>query len=131
PPGGTPTASAGARVPRAFLGTWKGRVTAEAGAVDIPAGTFTVTLRGGAAGREVGRVVQHDILGNRICEDTLVLRTATADTLVTDGSASEASTGVCTGGTHTVTLRLGGGKLHYTSDDAAAGRPHATLDRAE
>ncbi|MCP9945054.1 hypothetical protein LUX12_10105 [Streptomyces somaliensis] len=39
--------------------------------------------------------------------------------------------GVCTGGTHTVTPRHGGGKLHYTSDDAAAGRPHATLDRAE
>ncbi|MER7832483.1 serine/threonine-protein kinase [Streptomyces sp. NPDC095602] len=126
------TAPAGAGVPRAFLGTWKGRATAGTGAIgDIPAGTFTVTLKGGRAGQEVGRVRQHDILGNFICEDTLVLRTATADTLVTRGSASDTSTGVCTGGTHTVTLRLEDGKLHYASDDAAAGRPRATLDRAE
>lgn len=126
------TAPAGAAVPKAFVGTWKGRVTADAGALgEIPAGTFTVALKGGRAGQEVGTVAQHDILGNLICEDTLVLRTATADTLVTDGSASDASTGVCTGGTHTVTLRLEGGKLHYASDDARAGRPRATLDRAE
>ncbi|MDT9681630.1 protein kinase [Streptomyces sp. TRM76323] len=126
------TAPAGAAVPKAFVGTWKGRVTADAGALgEIPAGTFTVALKGGRAGQEVGTVTQHDILGNLVCEDTLVLRTATADTLVTDGSASDASTGVCTGGTHTVTLRLKGGKLHYASDDARAGRPRATLDRAE
>ncbi|MEU3449348.1 serine/threonine-protein kinase [Streptomyces thermolilacinus] len=125
-------APSGATVPKAFTGTWKGPATAKAGAIgDIPAGTFTVTLRSGGAGQAVGRVVQHDILGNLICEDTLVLRTATADTLVTGSSPSDASTGVCTGGTHTVTLRLKGGRLHYASDDAAAGRPRATLDRAD
>ncbi|WP_189529787.1 serine/threonine-protein kinase [Streptomyces roseolilacinus] len=127
-----PVPGSGATVPKAFVGTWKGRVTAAVGGgVDIPAGTFTVVVEGGRAGQDVGTVTQYDLLGNRICEDTLVLRTATADTLVTDGSASDGSTGVCTGGTHTVTLRLAGGKLRYASDDAAAGRPRATLDRAE
>ncbi|CAL9496930.1 serine/threonine-protein kinase [Streptomyces sp. enrichment culture] len=125
-------APSGATVPKAFTGTWKGPATAKAGAIgDIPAGTFTVTLGSGGAGQAVGRVVQHDILGNLICEDTLVLRTATADTLVTGSSPSDGSSGVCTGGTHTVTLRLKGGRLHYASDDAAAGRPRATLDRAD
>ncbi|WP_175411474.1 serine/threonine-protein kinase [Streptomyces sp. TRM64462] len=115
-------------VPKAFVGTWKGQVTAS-GLFDIPAGTFTVVIKGGKPKDQIGTVAQHDITGRFICEDVLVLRSATADTLVTEGSASDRSTNVCTGGTHTVTLTLKDGKLLYTSDDAAAGKPRATLDR--
>lgn len=115
-----PESASGATVPKAFTGTWKGPATAQAGAIgDIPAGTFTVTLRSGRAGQAVGRVVQHDILGNLVCEDTLVPRTATADTLVTGSSPGDASTG----GTRTVTPRLKGERLHYASGATAAGRP--------
>ncbi|MFV2121041.1 hypothetical protein ACE14D_22410, partial [Streptomyces sp. Act-28] len=105
-----------------------------AGAPAPPSARRTGTGAGGRTGQEVGTVTRYEVPGNGAREDTLVPRTATADALVTDGSAntdgsaSGASTGVCTGGTRTVTPRPGDGKPHHVSADAAAdaaGRPRA------
>ncbi|MEU7566965.1 serine/threonine-protein kinase [Streptomyces fradiae] len=134
PPGadGGAAAPSGPRVPQAFLGTWKGPFTAPVGAAgETPAVRLTVAVRSGGAGQAVGRVVRYDEIGRELCQDTLVLRGVTGDTLTTDTSAHHVATDVCTRGTRTVTLRLEAGRLHYASDDAAAGRPRAALDRAE
>ncbi|AOT60374.1 serine/threonine-protein kinase [Streptomyces rubrolavendulae] len=134
PPGadGGAAAPSGPQVPQAFLGTWKGPFAAPVGAAgETPAVRLTVAVRSGGAGQAVGRVVRYDEIGRELCQDTLVLRGVTGDTLTTDTSAHHVATDVCTRGTRTVTLRLEAGRLHYASDDAAAGRPRATLDRAE
>ncbi|MFI2223393.1 serine/threonine-protein kinase [Streptomyces fradiae] len=134
PPGadGGAAAPSGPQVPQAFLGTWKGPFAAPVGAAgETPAVRLTVAVRSGGAGQAVGRVVRYDEIGRELCQDTLVLRGVTGDTLTTDTSAHHVATDVCTRGTRTVTLRLEAGRLHYASDDADAGRPRATLDRAE
>ncbi|MCH0541856.1 protein kinase [Streptomyces sp. MUM 203J] len=123
------TASA---VPQAFVGTWKGAVTVEHPVLgEFSGGTFEVVVKDGKLKERIGTVDQWDQLGRHICQDVLALRSATDDTLVTESSPGEKSGGPCTGGTHTVTLRLKDGKLHYTSDDKAAGSPRAVLDRRD
>ncbi|MEE1751827.1 serine/threonine-protein kinase [Streptomyces sp. SP18CS02] len=117
-------------VPEEFTGTWKGPFKVRLAGSEIAAGTFTVVVTGGGPGSAIGTVVQYDALGAFTCEDRLVLRSATKGVLVADGSASDRPGNHCTGDAHRVTLKLKGAQLTYASDEARAGNPYATLDRA-
>ncbi|GAA4905949.1 serine/threonine-protein kinase [Streptomyces coeruleoprunus] len=128
-PSGPADTAPSASVPQEFAGTWKGRVLVQFLGTEIDGGSFTLVLKEGRTGERIGTVSQYDALGNFTCEDHLVLRSATEGTLVTDSASGGKSGSICTSGTHTVKLTLKGKQLVYTSDDARAGNPRATLDR--
>ncbi|MFI1939297.1 protein kinase [Streptomyces purpureus] len=117
-------------VPAAYIGTWKGPFKVTLAGSELQAGTFTVVLTRGSTGQKVGTVNQFDALGNFSCEDNLVLREVTERELVAEGTASDKAGNTCTGDKHTVKLKLASGKLTYTSDEARAGNPRATLERS-
>ncbi|WP_399928154.1 serine/threonine-protein kinase [Streptomyces kanamyceticus] len=124
----SPTGPAAGKVPRSYLGTWRGKAAASGGT--IPLGTFEVTLRQAKPGGRVGTVVQHDLIGNT-CEDVLTLKSATEKELVATGKGDPSNGGQCAQTPHTVRLRPDGENLTYTSDDPDAGDPKARLTRVE
>ncbi|MCM2393980.1 serine/threonine-protein kinase [Streptomyces albipurpureus] len=127
---GNPDSEQASEVPKAFIGTWEGPFTISFADTDLKAGTFTIVLKSGRTGGRIGTAAQYDALGNLACTDNLVLRKATATQLVTDGASNGRAGSKCTEGTHTVTLKLAGGNLRYSSDEPRAGNPRATLKRA-
>ncbi|UUN28514.1 serine/threonine-protein kinase [Streptomyces sp. FIT100] len=112
-------------VPKAFVGTWEGEITA----AGLPAGTMKVTIRAGRTGQRVGTAEQTDILGNFICEDLLTATGADTRTLVVDAERGPRSQGMCTESTKGLRLELSGGSLRYVSADARAGNPTGELAR--
>ncbi|WPO72142.1 serine/threonine-protein kinase [Streptomyces sp. KN37] len=124
----SPTGPANGKVPRSYLGTWRGKAAASGGT--IPLGTFEVTLRQAKPGGRVGTVIQHDLIGNT-CEDVLTLKSATEQELVATGKGDPSNGGQCAQTPHTVRLRPEGKNLTYTSDDPDAGDPRARLARVE
>lgn len=124
----SPTGPATGKVPRSYLGTWRGKAAASGGT--IPLGTFEVTLRQAKPGGRVGTVVQHDLIGNT-CEDVLTLKSATEQELVATGKGDPSNGGQCAQTPHTVRLHPDGKNLTYTSDDPDAGDPRARLARVE
>ncbi|MFC5799408.1 serine/threonine-protein kinase [Streptomyces formicae] len=112
-------------VPKAFVGTWEGEITA----AGLPAGTMKVTIKAGRTGQQIGTAEQTDILGNFICEDLLTATSADAGTLVVDAERGPRSQGMCTESTKGLRLELSGGSLRYVSADARAGKPTGELAR--
>ncbi|MGW7364258.1 serine/threonine protein kinase, partial [Streptomyces sp. NPDC054841] len=113
-------------VPKGFIGTWEGAVTA----AGLPAGTMKVTIEGGRTGQRIGKAEQTDILGNFICEDLLTATRADAKTLVVDAKRGPRSKGMCTESTTGLRLVLDGSTLRYVSADARAGSPTGDLARS-
>lgn len=128
PPSTPGDTSDSARVPEAYLGTWRGKADASGGT--IPLGTFTVTLRQAKPGERLGTVLQRDPIGNT-CTDVLTLKSASEKRLVATGKGAKGNGSQCAQTSHTVYLRLDGKILAYTSDDPDAGDPKARLSRAE
>ncbi|WP_031081707.1 serine/threonine-protein kinase [Streptomyces sp. NRRL WC-3549] len=114
-----------AELPEAFVGTWRGAVSA----AGLPAGEMTVELAGARVGQRVGTAEQVDLLGNFLCEDVLTLRRIDGDTAVVDGRKGARGKGVCTDGVDGLRLVLKDDALEYVSDDADAGNPRGTLTR--
>ncbi|MFJ6635392.1 serine/threonine-protein kinase [Streptomyces sp. NPDC091376] len=112
-------------VPKAFVGTWEGAITA----AGLPAGTMKVTIEAGRTGQQVGKAEQTDILGNFICEDLLTATRVDERTLVVDAKRGPRSQGMCTESTTGLRLVLGDGGLRYVSADARAGNPAGDLAR--
>ncbi|MEU3302621.1 serine/threonine-protein kinase [Streptomyces sp. NPDC006678] len=112
-------------VPKAFVGTWEGAITA----AGLPAGTMKVTIETGRTGEQVGKAEQTDILGNFICEDLLTATRVDERTLVVDAKRGPRSQGMCTESTTGLRLVLGDGALRYVSADARAGNPAGDLAR--
>ncbi|MGW2562819.1 serine/threonine-protein kinase [Streptomyces sp. NPDC001514] len=117
------TRGAAQDVPKAFVGTWEGDITASG----LPAGTMKVTIEAGRTGEQIGKAEQTDILGNFICEDLLTATRADAQTLVVDAKRGPRSQGMCTESTTGLRLELRGGALRYVSADARAGKPTGDL----
>ncbi|MFD7443751.1 serine/threonine-protein kinase [Streptomyces sp. NPDC059909] len=110
-------------VPKAFVGTWEGAITA----AGLPAGTMKVTIEAGRTGERIGKAEQTDILGNFICEDLLTATRADATTLTVDAKRGPRSQDMCTESTKGLRLELRGGTLRYVSADARAGNPAGDL----
>ncbi|MFE7774391.1 serine/threonine-protein kinase [Streptomyces sp. NPDC057445] len=110
-------------VPKPFLGTWEGEVTA----AGLPAGTMKVTIGAGRTGERIGTAEQTDILGNFICEDLLTATSADERTLVVDAERGPRSKGMCSESTKGLRLELSGSTLRYVSGDARAGNPVGDL----
>ncbi|MER5299056.1 protein kinase [Streptomyces lasiicapitis] len=124
--GGAQTPKDGA-VPARYLGTWRGKATAQKGLV--PLGTFDVTIRQvPAPGKRIGTVTQTDPIGNK-CVDILTLKSATPKALVATGVGAENNDSQCSQASHTVRLRPVGPELQYTSQDPKAGDPEARLSK--
>ncbi|WP_055519355.1 serine/threonine-protein kinase [Streptomyces ossamyceticus] len=134
--GPAPTASASSSevpgdtkgdVPAKYLGTWEGDGYALGG--KLPAGTFRVTLKQAAVGKDLGTFRSVDPLGGA-CDDKLVLKEVTdAHVLATSIADTENNPGTCTSNTHVVTLTLDGDALQYAADNADAGDPTARLKK--
>jgi eukaryotic-like serine/threonine-protein kinase len=134
--GPAPTASASSSevpgdtkgdVPAKYLGTWEGDGYALGG--KLPAGTFRVTLKHAAVGKDLGTFRSVDPLGGA-CDDKLVLKEVTdAHVLATSIADTENNPGTCTSNTHVVTLTLDGDALQYAADNADAGDPTARLKK--
>ncbi|MGW7241660.1 protein kinase domain-containing protein [Streptomyces sp. NPDC054804] len=114
-------------VPAAYLGTWEGSATALDG--NLPIGTFRVTVRQTAVGRELGRLRQTDQLGG-VCTDVLTLTSVTAKKLVATSKGVEGNHDGCDPDATTVYLTPSDGELIYTSDSSAEGNPVAVMSRA-
>ncbi|WP_030565317.1 serine/threonine-protein kinase [Streptomyces aureocirculatus] len=116
-------------VPVRYLGTWRGKASAQQGLV--PLGTFDVTVKQAAGpGRRIGTVTQTDLIGNK-CVDILTLKSASAKELVATGVGAESNEKQCSQASHTVRLRPVGAELQYTSVDPGAGDPEARLKKVD
>lgn len=134
-----PTASAGpttepgpqkgGQVPTKLLGTWEGDAYALDG--NLPAGTFTVTLRQAEEGQELGTFRSVDLIGGT-CDDKLVLKEVAGEQIVATSIAdTKNNPKTCTKNTHEITLTPVGDELQYTSDNADAGDPKARLAKVK
>ncbi|MEU3756817.1 serine/threonine-protein kinase [Streptomyces olivoreticuli] len=127
-----PATSATARtatssVPKDFLGTWTGDVHQSDG---TPNGTVTAAVSGGGTGAYVVRTT-YSALNVLECHSKAKLLSATATELTLEEVSDGTPALGCTGNTSKITLTLtGGDRLAYASDDAAGGRPTATLARS-
>ncbi|MFI8926677.1 protein kinase [Streptomyces sp. NPDC053474] len=114
-------------VPKRYLGTWRGKASAQGGLVAL--GTFDVTVRQVAKrGERVGTVTQTDLIGGT-CVDVLRLTSASEKELVLKGVGARSNGAGCSQAAHTVSLRPVGTELQYTSEDPKAGDPEARLRR--
>ncbi|NUP42090.1 MAG: serine/threonine protein kinase, partial [Streptomyces sp.] len=115
---------AGQRVPKAFLGTWKGDLTTDSGA---PGGELTITIRQGKPGDRVGsgRV---ELLVLR-CDSSWKLVSATSTKLVLDSriKKDERQTGCSTGSSDERFTLASNGSLRYETADEEGGNPSGTL----
>ncbi|QUI33254.1 serine/threonine protein kinase [Streptomyces alfalfae] len=123
-----PSDAAGADgVPEPYLGKWSGRAEANGGT--IPLGTFEVTLHQAQPGSRLGKVVQHDLVG-QTCTDVLTLKSATPTRLVATAEGAPTNGAQCAQTPHTIYLTPEAKHLTYTSKDPKAGNPRARLSRA-
>ncbi|GHH88387.1 serine/threonine-protein kinase [Streptomyces capitiformicae] len=129
----SPTSSSqpgsGGPVPQKLLGTWEGDAYALDG--NLPAGTFTVTLRQAEEGEELGTFRSVDLIGGT-CDDKLVLKEVAGEQIVATSIAdTKNNPKTCTKNTHEITLTPVGDELQYTSDNADAGDPKARLAKVK
>uniref|UniRef100_A0AAU2VG59 Serine/threonine protein kinase n=1 Tax=Streptomyces sp. NBC_00003 TaxID=2903608 RepID=A0AAU2VG59_9ACTN len=116
-----------ADVPSEFIGTWKGVLTQDNGTSGYE---YTAVITKGAKGTDV--VHTTTTLGPLQCHGIGALDSATANVLhITERTdPSKPGTIGCTGATATMTYTLQpDGKLRFESQEAAAGRPTATLSK--
>ncbi|GHB23261.1 serine/threonine protein kinase [Streptomyces xanthochromogenes] len=129
PPASTSTAgSQQAAVPSGFIGTWKGELTQDNGTSGY---LYTAVISRGATGADV--VHTTTTLGPLECHGVGRLDSATGQVLHITERADPAKPGTigCTGATATMTYTLqADGRLRFESQEAAAGRPTATLTKA-
>ncbi|MFD8424249.1 protein kinase [Streptomyces sp. NPDC059466] len=121
-----PAAREPGSVPAKYLGTWEGDGYALDG--KLPAGTFRVTLRRAAVGKELGTFRSTDLLGG-VCEDVLVLKKVTDQRLTATSVARKSNPGTCTTGSHEVRLTPAKGDLKYETDNPDAGDPIARMSK--
>jgi eukaryotic-like serine/threonine-protein kinase len=105
----SPPATAGAAIPAAFAGTWKGTATMSPVGATTPSLNNAITFTFVAGARTIHETDQDSFGGN--CVNTLTLREATATVLTFD----EPQTGGCVAGTVTFTHR--GDSLAYRWTD--------------
>ncbi|MFD7706439.1 serine/threonine-protein kinase [Streptomyces sp. NPDC059786] len=120
-------ASPGA-VPAAYLGTWEGDALALNGA--LAAGTIRVTVHQADVGEEFGTFRQTDQIGG-VCEDTLVLKKASAERITATSVAKKSNDSHCTTGKHEVRLIPAGDDLRFETDNAAAGNVKARMSKVD
>ncbi|MFF6781802.1 protein kinase [Streptomyces sp. NPDC012510] len=129
PQASQPPGDAEGEVPANYLGTWEGDAYALDG--NLPAGTFTITLRQASVGDPLGTFRSVDLLGGA-CDDKLVLKEVAEDhILVTSIADTDNNPRTCTRNTHVVTLTPVGDELRYTSDNADAGDPTARMAKVK
>ncbi|WP_020135954.1 serine/threonine-protein kinase [Streptomyces sp. 351MFTsu5.1] len=124
----TDAASGAAEVPARYLGTWEGEGSGLGGSV--PMGTFRITVKKVAVGKELGRLVQTDPIG-AVCTDVLTLKKVTDTGLVTTAVGAPDNHAGCNPTAHTVRLTPDGDDLKYTSESAAEGYPEARMSKVE
>ncbi|CAM5567841.1 serine/threonine-protein kinase [Streptomyces griseorubiginosus] len=124
----TDAASGAAEVPARYLGTWEGEGSGLGGSV--PMGTFRITVKDVAVGKELGRLVQTDPIG-AVCTDILTLKKITDTGLVTTAVGAPDNHAGCNPTAHTVRLTPDGDALKYTSESAAEGYPEARMSKVE
>ncbi|MGA5132201.1 protein kinase domain-containing protein [Streptomyces olivoreticuli] len=127
-PATSPTARAAtSSVPKEFLGTWTGDIHQSDG---TPNGTVTAAVSGGGTGAYVVRTT-YSALNVLECHSKAKLLSATATELTLEEVSDGTPALGCTGNTSKITFTLtGGDRLAYASEDAAGGRPTATLSRS-
>jgi hypothetical protein len=128
---GPPTASSSAgagpgAVPDRYLGTWEGQATGLGGT--LPMGTFRVTVRQAAVGKELGRLRQTDQIG-AVCTDILTLKKVTGTQLLATSTGAPGNHAGCDPAPHQVELTPVGDDLRYTSDSSAEGNPTSRMSR--
>ncbi|GAA2772688.1 hypothetical protein GCM10010521_58630 [Streptomyces rameus] len=129
PPTGSSSADAGAgpgAVPDRYLGTWEGQATGLGGT--LPMGTFRVTVRQAAVGKELGRLRQTDQIG-AVCTDILTLKKVTGTQLLATSAGAPGNHAGCDPAPHQVELTPVGDDLRYTSDSSAEGNPASRMSR--
>ncbi|MFE0684983.1 serine/threonine-protein kinase [Streptomyces sp. NPDC058961] len=125
------TASPGSQragVPSEFIGTWQGVLTQDNGTSGYE---YTAVITRGANGADV--VHTTTTLGPLQCHGVGALDSATATELHITERTDPTKPGTigCTGATATMTYTLQpDGKLHFASQEAAAGRPTGELAKA-
>ncbi len=125
--GPTATSSVPESVPKEFLGTWTGDIHQSDG---TPNGTVTAAVSGGGTGAYVVRTT-YSALNVLECHSKAKLLSATATELTLEEVSDGTPALGCTGNTSKITFTLtGGDRLAYASEDAAGGRPTATLSRS-
>ncbi|MEU9666713.1 serine/threonine-protein kinase [Streptomyces bobili] len=120
-----PPAPTGA-VPAAYVGTWEGQGSGLGG--QLPMGTFRLTVKQAAVGKELGRLRQTDVLGG-VCLDVLTLTKVTSKELITTSVGAKTNHGGCNPAAHTVRLTRTGDDLTYRSESSAEGNPVARMSR--
>ncbi|MEV4226675.1 serine/threonine-protein kinase [Streptomyces bobili] len=120
-----PPAPTGA-VPAAYVGTWEGQGSGLGG--QLPMGTFRLTVKQAAVGKELGRLRQTDVLGG-VCLDVLTLTKVTSKELITTSVGARTNHGGCNPAAHTVRLTRTGDDLTYRSESSAEGNPVARMSR--
>ncbi|MFF8195122.1 serine/threonine-protein kinase [Streptomyces bobili] len=123
----TPPAPTGA-VPAAYVGTWEGQGSGLGG--QLPMGTFRLTVKQAAVGKELGRLRQTDVLGG-VCLDVLTLTKVTSKELITTSVGAKTNHGGCNPAAHTVRLTRTGDDLTYRSESSAEGNPVARMSRVD
>ncbi|MFF1452626.1 serine/threonine protein kinase [Streptomyces sp. NPDC058274] len=127
-PSATATGSEPGGIPASYLGTWEGNALALDGA--LAAGTIRVTVHQARVGAQFGTFRQTDQIGG-ICDDTLILKKATAKQLVATSVAKKTNGSHCTTGKHEVRLTPDGDDLAYETDNPAAGNPTARMSKVK
>ncbi|MFF4231628.1 serine/threonine-protein kinase [Streptomyces sp. NPDC001820] len=116
-------------VPKAFLGTWEGRITQDNG---LAGGQFTAVISKGKKGEDVVRT--STVLGPLQCHGVGKLVSGTkAELRIKERTDRErpSTAELCTSGTASVTYTLtADGTLRFQSQEDAAGNPHATLRKS-
>ncbi|OLZ65093.1 serine/threonine protein kinase [Streptomyces sp. IMTB 2501] len=115
-------------IPARYLGTWEGTATGLGGAV--PMGTFRLTVRQAAVGKELGRLRQTDAIGG-VCTDVLTLKEVTKTQILATSVGAADNPGHCVPTPHQVELTPVGDDLKFTSDSSAEGNPVARLSKVE
>ncbi|WP_116212581.1 serine/threonine-protein kinase [Streptomyces olivoreticuli] len=119
--------AAASSVPKEFLGTWTGDIRQSDG---TPNGTVTAAVSGGGTGAYVVRTT-YSALNVLECHSKAKLLSATTTELTLEEVSDGTPALGCTGNTSKITFTLtGGDRLAYASEDAAGGRPTATLTRS-
>ncbi|TVL93556.1 serine/threonine-protein kinase [Streptomyces sp. SAJ15] len=127
-PSGTPSPGGPGAVPKAFLGTWRGSLTADSG---LPAGELTITIRQGRTGAQVASGRQDVTLF--VCHSKWKLVSATAKELVLDSRVKpEDREENCSLGSAEERFALrSDGSIRYTVRDEPGGNPSGTLRRLD
>ncbi|MFE7644504.1 serine/threonine-protein kinase [Streptomyces phaeoluteigriseus] len=127
-PAATAPPAATGVVPAAYVGTWEGQGSGLDGR--LPMGTFRLTVKQAAVGKELGRLRQTDVLGG-VCLDILTLKKVTAKELITTSVGAGTNHGGCNPAAHTVRLTRTGDDLTYASESSAEGNPVARMSRVD